>query len=238
MLLFDMLTTTQTAPTTKATSSKLLLKELKPRPSPRKGVWWIFPGVHKLVVGVWLSFCAFLQGNKENALPGFREPLSANQFPPRFGPKALVLWAVHMAGTYVSRLLIGHWMMAARAHWTAVLTSLSFKFEYVVVHSDSCSFLQPQDVPHLPHLSCLDHSGDEGSCNYTVDAEIITKLIPQTIFGVKDVITQIKLIPRKYFCVIGWQLQDLITHRNTHYITQINLPETFLCMCNGLHFTN
>ena len=33
---------------------------------------------------------------------------------------------------------------------------------------------------------------------------------------------------RESFCVIGWQWQDLITHRNTHYITQINSPENIL----------
>ena len=40
-----------------------------------------------------------------------------------------------------------------------------------------------------------------------------------------EVITQIKLIPQEIFCVIGWKLQDLIAHKNTDYITQIDSPE-------------
>ena len=82
------------------------------------------------------------------------------------------------------------------------------------------------------------HSGSTPTVTCTVDAETITKIIPQTIFVQRRSLHKFKEIPRIYFGAIGWQLQDLIAHRNAHYTTQINSPENILCICNGLHFTN
>ena len=48
---------------------------------------------------------------------------------------------------------------------------------------------------------------------------------PDSFVCVTEVISQIKLSPQEIFWCNRLAIENLITHRSTHYITQINLPE-------------
>ena len=92
------------------------------------------------------------------------------------------------------------------------------------------------DVPHmLPRLSpelmgslwrlTLFPGNLDNLSWLTLTPKLLQNEFPGSIFVCRMPLHNLSLIPQEIFCVIGWQWQDLIKHRNAHYIAQINFPE-------------
>ena len=77
----------------------------------------------------------------------------------------------------------------------------------------------------------------ESWCENAVDAEIIAKLIPQTIFGATEAVTQIKQIPQEIFLCNRLAIARLhCTQEHPRQITQINSAENIFVYMKWITF--